>query len=116
MAAKFAANFNLVHFDVFSMFLVTFDLWPNQCSDRNIFLIDISHQITAHRCCEQLHSSLISSIRFCKAQNRKAQKVVLAWQKERGGLKSKQKDIRRWSMTIFIDSTYQKRKICDIVF
>jgi hypothetical protein len=29
---------------------------------------------------------------------------------------SKQKDIRRWSMTIYIDSTYQKRKFCDMVF
>jgi hypothetical protein len=31
-------------------------------------------------------------------------------------VESKQKDIRRWSMTIYIDSTYQKRKICDMVF
>jgi hypothetical protein len=28
----------------------------------------------------------------------------------------KQKDKSRWSMTIYIDSTYQKRKICDMVF
>jgi hypothetical protein len=31
-------------------------------------------------------------------------------------MESKQKDIRRWSMTIYIDSMYQKRKICDMVF
>jgi hypothetical protein len=57
-----AANFNLLQFDIFSMFLVTFVKTMQQSK---YFLIDISHQITAHRCCEQLHSSLISSIRFC---------------------------------------------------
>jgi hypothetical protein len=31
-------------------------------------------------------------------------------------MESKQKAIRWWSMTIHIDSTYQKRKICDMVF
>jgi hypothetical protein len=31
-------------------------------------------------------------------------------------VESKQKDIRRWSMTIYIDSTYQKRKTCYMVF
>jgi hypothetical protein len=31
-------------------------------------------------------------------------------------VESKQKTIRRWSMTIFIDSTYHKRKICDMDF
>jgi hypothetical protein len=31
-------------------------------------------------------------------------------------VESKQKNIRRWSMTIYIDSTYQKHKICDMVF
>jgi hypothetical protein len=31
-------------------------------------------------------------------------------------VESKQKDKRRWSMPIYIDSTYQKRKICDMDF
>jgi hypothetical protein len=31
-------------------------------------------------------------------------------------VESKQKDKRRWIMTIYIDSTYQKRKICGMVF
>jgi hypothetical protein len=31
-------------------------------------------------------------------------------------VESKQKDIRLWSMTIYIDATYQKRKICDMDF
>jgi hypothetical protein len=31
-------------------------------------------------------------------------------------VESKKKDIRRWSMTIYIDSTYQKSTICDMVF
>jgi hypothetical protein len=31
-------------------------------------------------------------------------------------VESKQKDIRRWSMMIYINSTYQKRKICAMIF